>query len=161
MTATAQLTDHLPAIIDSTYDDVIDLLATYFIDHGGEFPCLSNDLNYNGEVDSLIDSAVPIYTADLHELAYFHHDAAVSALIDQFGSTDGDWPSGLFAAGLYCLIEQGVSKRWNEEAEDLWQEWLDLLDSSTARKLALSAWSVQLAKPGIDGIWSLNFQEAA
>ena len=80
---------------------------------------------------------MPIYCAELNELAYFHHDAALSALVEQFGSADGDWPSGVFAAGLYCLIEQGVTQKWDEEAEDLWQEWLDELDTAKVRRFAL------------------------
>ena len=143
MPNTAQLTDRLDDIIDSTWDDVRDLLKDYFITHGGDLPCLSNDLDYGGEVASLIDSAVPIYSGELSELAYFHHDAAISALVDTFGSADGDWPSGAFAAGLYCLIEQGISRRWDEDAEDLWQEWLDELDTATVRKFALAQWTAQ------------------
>lgn len=137
---TAQLTDRLPEIIDSTWNDVVDLLKTYFVEHGGDLPCLHNDLDYSGDVTSLIDSAVPIWTSQLNELVYFHHDAAIAALREQFGSADGDWPSGAFAAGIYTLIEQGVSERWHDEAEDLWQEWLDVLDTSDLRKHALSAW---------------------
>jgi len=141
MPNTAQLTDRLDEIIDSTWDDVVDLLKDYFVTHGGDLPCLHNDLDYSGEVASLIDSAVPIYNAELSELAYFHHDAAISALVDSFGSADGDWPNGAFAAGLYTLIEQGVNEKWHEEAEDLWQEWTDMLDDKTVRQFALSGWT--------------------
>ena len=137
MPNTAQLTDRLDEIIDSTWSDVTDLLKDYFIENGGDLPCLHNDLDYGGDVAGLIDSAVPIYCAELNELAYFHHDAALSALVEQFGSADGDWPSGVFAAGLYCLIEQGVTQKWDEEAEDLWQEWLDELDTAIVRRFAL------------------------
>jgi hypothetical protein len=141
MPTTAQLTDRLDDIIESTWDEVKELLKDYFLTHGDDLPCLHNDLDYSGEVASLIDSAVPIYNAELNELAYFHHDAAISALVDTFGSAEGDWPSGAFAAGLYTLIEQGVSSRWHEEAEDLWQEWLDELDTATIRKAALAQWT--------------------
>jgi hypothetical protein len=147
MPNTAQLTDRLDEIIDSTWNDVVDLLKDYFVTHGGDLPCLHNDLDYGGEVASLIDSAVPIYCADLNELAYFHHDAALSALVDTFGSADGDWPSGAFAAGLYCLIEQGVNEKWHEDAEDLWQEWLDELDTATIRKAALAQWTAAQSSP--------------
>ena len=142
MPNTAQLTDRLDDIIDSTWNEVAELLKDYFVTHGGDLPCLHNDLDYNGDVAGLIDSAVPIYNAELSELAYFHHDAALSALVDTFGSADGDWPSGAFAAGLYTLIEQGVTSRWDEDAEDLWQEWLDLLDDKAVRQFALSGWTL-------------------
>jgi hypothetical protein len=143
MPTTVQLTDRLPEIIDSTWSDVVDLLKAYFVEHGGDLPCLHNDLDYSGDVASLIDSAVPIWTNQLNELAYFHHDAAITALREQFGSADGDWPSGVFSAGLYTLIEQGINEHWHDEAEDLWQEWLDVLDTSDLRKLALSAWQAK------------------
>lgn len=143
MPTTVQLTDHLPEIIDSTWDDVVELLKTYFVEHGGDLPCLHNDLDYSGAVTELIDSAVPIYTAELNELAYFHHDAAIAALVDTFGSADGDWPLGTFAAGLYQLIDNGINEKWHEDAEDLWQEWTDLLDDKAVRQFALSAWTKQ------------------
>lgn len=138
MPETVTLTDHLPSIIEGVWDDVTDLLKAYFLDHGGDLPCLHNDLDYSGDVSSLIDSAVPIYTYQLNELAYFHHDAAMQALTDTFGSVDGDWPSGVFAAGLYSLIEQGVCERWHEEAEDLWDGWTAQLNTKQCRELALS-----------------------
>ena len=135
---TAQLTDRLPEIIDGVWDDVQSLLRAYFVEHGGDLPCLHNDLDYSGAVTELIDSAVPIYSNELSELAYFHHDAALQALRDQFGSVDGDWPSGPFAAGLYTLIEQGLNDRWHDDAEDLWEDWTAQLDTKQCRELALS-----------------------
>jgi hypothetical protein len=141
MTTTVQLTDRLPQIIESTWDDVVELLKTYFIEHDSsdDFPCLHNDLDYSGAVHELIDSAVPIYNAELRELAYFHHDAATSSLADKFGSDTSldDWPMGPFAAGLYCLIEEGINEKWDEEAEDLWDSWMEELDSNEIRKLAI------------------------
>lgn len=143
MPTTIQLTDHLPEIIDSTWEEIVDLLRDYFVANGGDLPCLHNDLDYSGAVAELIDSAVPIYTSELNELAYFHHDAAIAALVDTFGSADGDWPSGTFAAGLYQLIDNGINEKWHEEAEDLWQEWTDLLDDKAVRQFALSAWQAK------------------
>lgn len=137
MPTTVELTDRLDGIIDSTWEDVVELLKEYFVANGGDFPCLHNDLDYSGAVTELIDSAVPIYTSELNELAYFHHDAAIAALVDTFGSADGDWPSGTFAAGLYQLIDNGINAHWHEDAEDLWQEWLDELDTATVRRFAL------------------------
>jgi hypothetical protein len=135
---TAQLTDRLPEIIDSTWDEVVEQLKDHFILHGGDLPCLHNDLDYDGTISNLIDSAVPIYNSELSELAYFHHNDAIAALEETFGSADGDWPSGTFAAGVYQLIDNGINERWNEDAEDLWQEWLDEMDTSAVRKFALS-----------------------
>lgn len=154
MPNTVQLTDRLDDIIESTWDDVVDLLADYFEVHGGDLPCLYNDLDYSGAVTELIDSAVPIWTSDLRELAYFHHDAAIAALTDQVGSADGDWPSGPFAAGLYCLIEQGISERWHADAEDLWDTWTDTtkdLQQENSANAALSSETPEDADNDGDG----------
>jgi len=138
MPTTVQLTDRLPELIDSAWQDVTDLLREYFIANGGDLPCLYNDLDYSGSVGEIIDSAVPIYTSELSELAYFHHDAAIAKLVEIFGSADGDWPSGPFAAGLYSLIEEGINERWHDEAGDLWEGWAESLDCTAVRNFALS-----------------------
>jgi hypothetical protein len=139
---TVERTDHLPEIIEAAWQDVTDLLREYFVANGGDLPCLHNDLDYSGSVSEIIDSAVPIYTSELNELAYFHHDAAIATLIETFGSADGDWPSGPFAAGLYSLIEEGINERWHADAEDLWDEWTALLDDKAVRLFALSGWTM-------------------
>lgn len=138
MPNTVELTDRLPEIIESAWQDVTDLLREYFVANGGDLPCLHNDLDYHGDVNSLIDRAVPIYTSELNELAYFHHDSAIAKLIETFGSADGDWPSGVFAAGLYSLIEEGINERWHADAEDLWDEWAASLDCTEVRAFALN-----------------------
>jgi hypothetical protein len=147
---TVELTDRLPEIIESAWQDVTDLLREYFVANGGDLPCLHNDLDYSGSVSEIIDSAVPIYISELNELAYFHHDAAIATLIETFGSADGDWPSGPFAAGLYCLIEEGINESWHAEAEDLWEEWTESLDCVEVRKFALAYAKEQEAEKAIE-----------
>jgi hypothetical protein len=150
MPTTVQLTDRLPELIDSAWQDVTDLLRDYFVDNGGDLPCMHNDLDYNGAVSEIIDSTVPIYTSELNELAYFHHDTAIAKLVETFGSADGDWPSGVFAAGLYGLIEEGINERWHAEAEDLWEEWTESLDCAEVRKFALAHAKEQQAEKAIE-----------
>jgi hypothetical protein len=140
MPDTATLTDRLPAIIDGVTDSLRDLMADYFAEHAEtDFPCLNNDLDYSGAVHELIDGAVPIYHAQLDELAYFHHRAALAAITEQFGgdATSGAWPSGPFAAGIYCLIEQGVSEWYAADGEELWDSWVEALESPAIRRAAI------------------------
>jgi hypothetical protein len=126
MTNTATITDTLPEIIDSAWDEIIDVLKRYFTDYPTEDCPDWGDLDYSGSLHEIIDSSVPIYNRQLDELAYFHHREALIALEERFGSRDGEWPLGQFAAGLYCLIDEACQERFNDEAEDLWQEWQDL-----------------------------------
>jgi hypothetical protein len=161
MPTTVELTDRLPEIIESAWEDVTDLLREYFVENGGDFPCLHNDLNYSGSVSEIIDNAVPIYTSELNELAYFHHDDAIAILVETFGSADGDWPSGPFAAGLYSLIEEGINERWNDEAEALWDEWAYSLDCAAVRKFALAYVKEQEAEKAIEQQIDAMQEEAA
>jgi hypothetical protein len=122
-------------------DGVRDLLKQWFIEHEDrDFPCLHNDLDYSGAVHEVIDGTVPIYTAELQALAFFHNDAAMAALSERFGADalSGAWPSGPFAAGLHCLIQQGVSDWYADDAESLWDSWLEALDSPELRRAALA-----------------------
>jgi hypothetical protein len=161
MPTTVQLTDRLPEIVESAWQDVTDLLREYFVENGGDLPCLHNDLDYSGSVSEIIDSAVPIYTSELNELAYFHHDDAIATLIERFGSADGDWPSGPFAAGLYSLIEEGIDERWNDEAQKLWEEWTESLDCAEVRKFALAYAKEQEAEKAIEQQIDAMQEEAA
>ena len=138
MANTAQLTDRLDDLIRSACDGVLELLKDRFVEETDtDFPDLS-DLDYSGAVHELIDGTVPVYTAELRELAYFHHDAALKALSDQFGSVDGDWPSGPFAAGLYCLIQAGVGEWYADTASDAWDAWVDALEAPAIRRAAIA-----------------------
>lgn len=139
--STVTLTDTLPGLIESACDGVRELLEQWFIEHEDrDLPCLYNDLDYSGSVHELIESTIPVYTADLQALAYFHHESVIAALSEQFGSDalSVDWQSGAFAAGLYCLIDRGVSYWYGSAAEDLWDSWLEALDSPELRRAAIA-----------------------
>ena len=148
-TETVTITDTLPGIIESVWEDVVSALRERFIYDGRDCPDLHSDLDHDGSIHELIDSAVPIYTSELNALAYFHNRSAIEALTERFGSADGDWPSGPFAAGLYCLIEQAISERYSQESEDLWEEWTEALDwyasRPETRREALSRWQANHA----------------
>ncbi len=125
MTNTATITDTLPEIIDSAWDKITDVLKRYFTDYPTEGCPDWGDLeDRSGSLHEIIDSSVPIYNRQLDALAYFHLRDALAALEDRFGETyNGDWPMGTFCAGLYCLIDEACRQMFDDEAEDLWQEW--------------------------------------
>ena len=125
MANTATITDTLPEIIDSAWSEIAEVLQRYFADYPEEDCPDWSDLDRDGSLHEIIDSAVPIYNSELDALAYFHQRKALAALEEQFGEIGGDWPLGPFAAGLYCLIEEACVERYGEEAEDLWREWQD------------------------------------
>jgi hypothetical protein len=120
---TATITDTLPEIIDSAWSEIVKVLQRYFADYPEEDCPDWSDLDYSGSLHEIIDGSVPVYYVELDSLAFFHHREALAALEDQFGEISGEWPSGPFAAGLYCLIDEACRKQFSDEAEDLWEDW--------------------------------------
>jgi hypothetical protein len=120
---TATITDTLPEIIDSAWSDIVEVLQRYFSDYPEEDCPDWSDLDRDGSLHEIIDGSVPVYYVELDSLAYFHHREALAALDEQFGGISGDWPLGPFVAGLYCLIDEACRERFNDDAEDLWEDW--------------------------------------
>lgn len=110
MKRTIEIEDNLQEIIDSTIEDVKQLLLDYLKDNPDtdELPCINNDLDYSGSVHEIIDSAVPIYTREIEGLWYFYGNDFEKAFDDAGFERDGEWPSGWQAAAIYCYIEQEV-----------------------------------------------------
>lgn len=123
MANTATITDKLPEIVSEAWDEIVKVLQRYFADYPDEDCPDWEDLDRDGSLHEIVDSAVPIYNRDLDELAYFHHRDAMATLEERFGEISGDWPMGPFAAGLYCLIDEGLRESWTDEAESLWTQW--------------------------------------
>jgi hypothetical protein len=128
MNNTVTITDTLPEIINDAWDEILELLKGHFAEWPDDDCPSWNTLDHRGSLHEIIDSAVPIYNRELNELAYFHHREALIALEERFGSCDGEWPLGMFAAGLYCLIDEACRQMFDDEAEDLWREWQESKD---------------------------------
>jgi hypothetical protein len=73
--------------------------------------CLIDAINYNGDLDLIIDSEVPIYTHELKGLFFINEDALIEAFNDTgFGERSDfeDGPLGFEGAAVYCYIQQMV-----------------------------------------------------
>ena len=140
MSETVTLTDELPELIQSAVDEVEILLGEYWEDnHEETFPCLNNNLDYDGRVHEIVDGAVPIYTHELDALEYFHGRDGRERLDEEFGPTKEEagkegWPMGKFPAAVYQLIMDGVNKWYQDDAEDIWDGWNEHIQSKAIRK---------------------------
>lgn len=139
MLNTVTITDRLPKIIEDTWGEIVEVLQRYFEQYPDEDCPDWGDLDRDGSLHEIVDSAVPTYSRDLDELAYFHQRDALAALQEQFGEISGEWPLGPFAAGLYCLIEEAVREQWDKEAEDLWARWQEEMAEQQEPGPSLSA----------------------
>jgi hypothetical protein len=127
---TVELDDVLPECVESAIEEVRGLLKSFLRESSflqeserGESPCLSNDLDYSGDVHDAIDSLVPHRTSDI-EAAWFLHGRDLEEAYDTagFGSNPRE-KNGMVA--IYCYIEQKVSEWYHDNAAAICDECRD------------------------------------
>jgi hypothetical protein len=124
--------DTLSLRVESAIHDVRDLLASWLedVEKGDltEPPCLSNDLDYSGGVHEIVDGSVPIYTHEIATTIFLHGDWVESAFDDAgLGDRDDfkDSTLGWEGAAIHCYIMQEVSEWYEENAEEICQDWIE------------------------------------
>jgi hypothetical protein len=117
----------LSEIEESLQSDLRDIVIEYLNDNPDldESPDLYNDIDYNGSFHELVDSSVPIYTGEINDLFYLYGNDFEEAF-DNAGIGEKDdehWPMGWKAAAIYCYLEQEVSEWYENNKEDIYDEW--------------------------------------
>jgi len=127
MRKTIEIEDSLEEIVSGAIDGVKDELESYLDQNPDtdELPDISNDLDYSGSIHEIVDGAVPIYTNTIKDLWYLYGDEFERAF-DSAGigeKTDEGYPCGWKAAAIYCYIDQEVHKWYNEQAQEIFDDW--------------------------------------
>lgn len=115
---TIEIDDVLPGCVESAIEQVRDLLVDYLVDNKpDELPCLHNDLDYSGDVHSIIDDAVPFRTSEI-EAAWFLHGRELEEAYETTGigsnprENNGTW-------AIFFYIEQKVCEWYADNAEEI------------------------------------------
>lgn len=122
---TIEMDDTLQDNVDQAIEEVKDCLNDYLDENPDtdELPDFGNNLNYSGRIDEIIDSCTPIYTKEIEDTWYLHS----SELEDAYENAGfGDNPrenNGMTA--IYCYIQQKVNEWYDDEAEDIFDEWYE------------------------------------
>lgn len=116
-----EIEDTLDERVESAIDEVRDLLKSYVRRENPEdLPCLNNDLDYSGDVHTIIDGSVPIRTNEI-EATWFLHGRDLEEAYDTVGiGTNPRENSGMTA--IYCYIEQKVSEWYQSHAQGVFDE---------------------------------------
>lgn len=118
---TIEIDDVLPERVQSAISDVQDLLKSYVKkEEPEEVPCLHNDLDYSGDVTSIIDSYVPVYTSEI-EAAWFLHGRELEEAYETSGFGENPRERDGRTA-IFCYIEQKVNEWYHDNAEALFQQ---------------------------------------
>jgi hypothetical protein len=124
---TIEIEDTLSEIEESLQSDLRDIVIEYLNDNPDldEAPDLYNDIGYNGSFHELVDGSVPIYTGEINDLFYLYGNDFEEAF-DNAGigeKNDEHWPMGWKAAAIYCYLEQEAAEWYEENKEDIYDEW--------------------------------------
>lgn len=116
MKQTIEIEDTLEENVESACDDVKTLLREYAEENPeeDEAPDLG-DLDYNGAVHEIVDSAVPIYTSEINDTWYLYHSQLEEAYED--AGVGGDSRDNDGMAAIYYYIEKKVHQWYDENAQ--------------------------------------------
>ena len=78
--------------------------------------CLIDSINYNGDLNNIIDSEVPIYTHDIRSL-YFINEWALIEALENSGFEASLIDENYKQICIYCYIEIAVNNWVSEELE--------------------------------------------
>lgn len=124
---TIEIEDNLQDICDQAIDEVKEELISYLDQNPDtdETPDLGNDLDYSGAIHEIVDGSVPIYTQEIEDIMYLHGNEVEQAFDDAgIGDKSSDnWPMGWKAAAIYCYIDDAVRQWYNDNADDVFEEW--------------------------------------
>ncbi len=128
MKRSIEIDDTLDEIIGSACEDVKNELLSYLEENPDTYklPCISNDLDYSGAIHGIIDSATPIYTAEIDGLHYLYGDDFEESYRNA-GIGDGSEENHK-AVAIYCYIEEKVNEWYRLNADDVFEEWSEAQD---------------------------------
>jgi hypothetical protein len=118
---TTEIDDVLPDCVASAIEQADDLLRDYIKDNSPDkTPCMSNDLDYSGEVHEIVDGCVPIHTSDI-EAAWFLHGKDLEEAYENAGvGTNPRENNGM--AAIYFYIYEKVAEWYAANAERIFDE---------------------------------------
>jgi len=129
MERTLKVDDTLQDCVDGAIEEVKDVLENFLKENPdtSETPDMGNDLDYSGRIHEIVDGSVPVYYHEIDTAWYLHGDALEEAYEN---AGIGDNPrenSGMVA--VYCYIEQAVQEWYQDNAEDIFDEWREKQDA--------------------------------
>lgn len=121
---TITLDDTLQDLVNSAISDVETLLQEYLErEQPDETPCLSNDLDYDGAVHQIVDSAVPIWNTEIKTAWYLHEDELEEAYENAGVGENPRDNNGM--AAIYYYISDKVAEWYEENADEIFESWYD------------------------------------
>lgn len=129
MQTTITLDDTLQECVDGAIEETKRTLLEYLEENPDldpdtdETPCLSNDLDYDGRIHEIVDSAVPIYTQEI-KTAWFLHGDELEEAYENAGVGENPRDNDGMAA-IYFYISEKVGEWYYENADEIFERWYE------------------------------------
>ena len=123
MKRTIEIDDTLESRVQSAIEDVKAELENYLNNNPDtdSLPCISNDLDYDGAIHSIVDSSVPVYTHEIKTIWYLHGSELEEAY-QNAGCGENPMENNGMAA-IYFYIMEKVQEWYHNEAEEIFENW--------------------------------------
>ena len=122
MKRTIEIDDTLDDIASDTCDEVKEYFQEWLDENKpDELPCLHNNLDYDGRIDEIVDSAVPIYYHEINTAWYLHSNRLEEAY--EYAGVGNNPRENNGTVAIYYFIEQAVNEWYNANAQDLFDIW--------------------------------------
>lgn len=123
MKRTIEIDDTLESRVQSAIEDVKAELENYLNNNPDtdSLPCISNDLDYDGAIHSIVDSSVPVYTHEI-KTAWYLHGSELEEAYQNAGCGENPMENDGMAA-IYFFIMEKVQEWYANEAEEIFEKW--------------------------------------
>jgi hypothetical protein len=117
-----EMNDDLDERVKGAIDEVKNALESYLNVNPdiNTLPDLANDLDDDGTISEIVDSAVPVYTKDINDLWYLYSREFEEAHFNAGISDNPRENNGMSA--IYCYIYDQVYDWYRNEAENYFHE---------------------------------------
>lgn len=124
-----EIEDSLNERTEGAIEEAKEVLLSYLQENDCDsLPCLNNDLDYSGAIHEIVDSSVPIYTSEIED-TWFLHSSRLNEAYENAGVGENPRENNGMAA-IYCYIMEQVQNWYSDNAQDIFDEYLEKKEAS-------------------------------
>jgi len=138
MKRTIEIEDNLQERVSNAIDEVKQELLNYLGENPDtdKLPCIINDLDYFGAIHEIVDINVPIYSSEIRTIWYLYEHQLCESYHMAGAGDDPHENDGMSA--IYFYIHQKVCEWYNDNADDIFDEWLEAKQKKDSEEIIKS-----------------------
>jgi hypothetical protein len=119
---TFTVVDKMPEILDCLFYEAKNILIEYLnSEKPDSLPSLNCDLDYDGSINELVDSCVPVYTNQIKDLWYIYDDEFEESYMSAGVGSNPRENNGM--AAIYFYLSDQLNDWYDKNAEEIFDNW--------------------------------------